>query len=946
MTDLSIINPGAETGDTTGWTSEVGTVGVKDTTYHSGSYSFVVSTEEADTPYGSFYQDIDIPAGNIDDVDDGLVLATLSAWLKTYSLDDDSGRLVLEAYSSTATKDETTFLSRWQTGSPTWDERDDWTEYSIAKYLPAGTRCLRIQVEGKRAAQLELSVYPDDFVLSLTTPGSTRHDLTITNPGINASATTGWTVSNASYRSTQYSGVPVPCGGYFYGGTANAAATMYQDVSVPESLYDIIDAYGHRSYSDQTPNDGEYLTFHFDAIAGSYNTSDQVKTTITFYDSESASLGTLVSTDKAWSLDWESHTLSVVPPVGTRTIRIHFLFTRTDGSNNDGAITSITAYFIQNPVGTALSTNVFTIASGKVDSNLTDFPVIVRLSDMPSSFWSNVRDDGGNISVRTTAGVPVPQDIIRVDPVSQDGVIAFLASSILSASSNEWHITLVGSDVEILPVTHSMGRNSVWADYEGVYVFGETGGDDRTGNNAMGRIYGDPSLFEIESTSSTDLDSHQGVCWDGTYYYTFNDNAIYKWNTSWTLVDSNTDVIGDTDIVSEPTVNHCGDGCVYNGLLYIPLECYPSDGGYNAHIVVFDVSDLSFVESFDISAQAHEVASIAYCEEDDLLYIVDYDGNNSTIYKYDPSDGSYIGTLTTDKAILNRQGITWWRGFFWISSDDSDETLRVSYSGEVSTGNLAGSSGGLFGQSTAGSYEGIGHTKEALLQLVDPGATERVDVYKPLDIDMGGGGGFYNNTAAAHIRCGVSLLNVFTIGCTVSFDSLGQNRSFLSYWDESSGTSNTYRVTLAFSNTNSSLAVWDTGNSWLLTSPAVDPSVDTPYRVHVVYNGTTNRTIQVNAGSKNTDTTITQAPANRDTLLVGAEDGSFAECLAGYVGFLYLRGEVLSDDWIQAEYDMLNDPSSFYSIAASGWTGKICGVTNPSKICGIAVADIAKVSGI
>ena len=31
---------------------------------------------------------------------------------------------------------------------------------------------------------------------------------------------------------------------------------------------------------------------------------------------------------------------------------------------------------------------------------------------------------------------------------------------------------------------------------------------------------------------------------------------------------------------------------------------------------------------------------------------------------------------------------------------------------------------------------------------------------------------------------------------------------------------------------------------------------------------------------------------------------------------------------------------------AAGWTGKICGVTNPSKICGIDVADIAKVSGV
>jgi hypothetical protein len=31
--------------------------------------------------------------------------------------------------------------------------------------------------------------------------------------------------------------------------------------------------------------------------------------------------------------------------------------------------------------------------------------------------------------------------------------------------------------------------------------------------------------------------------------------------------------------------------------------------------------------------------------------------------------------------------------------------------------------------------------------------------------------------------------------------------------------------------------------------------------------------------------------------------------------------------------------------APAGWTGKICGVTNPAKICGVAVADIASVMG-
>ena len=33
-------------------------------------------------------------------------------------------------------------------------------------------------------------------------------------------------------------------------------------------------------------------------------------------------------------------------------------------------------------------------------------------------------------------------------------------------------------------------------------------------------------------------------------------------------------------------------------------------------------------------------------------------------------------------------------------------------------------------------------------------------------------------------------------------------------------------------------------------------------------------------------------------------------------------------------------------VEAAGWTGKICGVINPSKICGVPTSDIAKVSGV
>jgi len=43
---------------------------------------------------------------------------------------------------------------------------------------------------------------------------------------------------------------------------------------------------------------------------------------------------------------------------------------------------------------------------------------------------------------------------------------------------------------------------------------------------------------------------------------------------------------------------------------------------------------------------------------------------------------------------------------------------------------------------------------------------------------------------------------------------------------------------------------------------------------------------------------------------------------------------------------LLEDGSSMLELNVLGWTGKICGVTSPSKINGIPVANISKVSGV
>ena len=40
---------------------------------------------------------------------------------------------------------------------------------------------------------------------------------------------------------------------------------------------------------------------------------------------------------------------------------------------------------------------------------------------------------------------------------------------------------------------------------------------------------------------------------------------------------------------------------------------------------------------------------------------------------------------------------------------------------------------------------------------------------------------------------------------------------------------------------------------------------------------------------------------------------------------------------------LLEDGSSMLELETLGWTGKICGVTNPSKICGVPTSDIGEV---
>ncbi|HET7255622.1 MAG TPA: LamG-like jellyroll fold domain-containing protein [Xanthobacteraceae bacterium] len=561
-------------------------------------------------------------------------------------------------------------------------------------------------------------------------------------------------------------------------------------------------------------------------------------------------------------------------------------------------------------------TATLTVPSGKVASNLTNYPLYIDLDDMPSQFWANTNK--GKDLRASVSGTQIPVDVVWCSTAEGKGAAFVKVPTLFAASATA--ITLYGNGTDDRAADASAyGRNAVWSDYESVFLFGITAGDDRTGKT-QASIVGDPDLFEKIETSTSDVDSHQGVCWDGTHYYTADTNAIYKWNSSWALVASNTNPIGSAGISGSPAINHCGDLDVYNGLLYVPMECWPASGGlYNGHIGVFRASDLSFVQSFDIHAQAHESASIAYCPVDGLLYVCDFDANTDKLWKYNPSTGAYVGQLTMDHTISQPQGLTWWQDYFWISQDANDETIRVSYAGVTTVGNLPGGSGGIgFGQGVGDNYEGIGHRDDALLQLFDPsaGSVQRVEAWRPYRLGKSAQGGFNITSAGGTIETGSrSSYQTYTMAVTLNIGAKAQNRCALSYVNSAALASANTRQVIAYRNSTTTLAIWDVNNSWLECSPALNPAIGTNYRVHAVYQGTTARRIYVDGTQRNSQSGITAVPSTLNKLLIGGEDADYAELWQGQLGFAYLRPSVLSADWIAGEHSNLNAPSSFYSIA-------------------------------
>lgn len=194
-----------------------------------------------------------------------------------------------------------------------------------------------------------------------------------------------------------------------------------------------------------------------------------------------------------------------------------------------------------------------TTQNGKVDADLTDYPIYVNLADFGSGhgIWSQVLSTGADIRVTKSDGTTeVPIQVVAIDTSAKTGELHFKASGTLSGTSNaDYYIYYGNGDASAYATSATYGRDNVWtANYNAVWHMNEdpTGSApqliDSTGHGNSGTYQGTGTSDLITSGKigkSTDFDPADGN------YYTIPDSSYLDATSSctmqfWTYIDAYT----------------------------------------------------------------------------------------------------------------------------------------------------------------------------------------------------------------------------------------------------------------------------------------------------------------------------------------------------------------------------------------------------------------------
>lgn len=159
--DVPVVNGGFETGDTTGWTDEQGTLEVHTVavgvTPRTGSYFGAAG----DGVFAQASQAIDLDPEVWDDIDDGKLNIVGSVWMAG-TTEQDEGQLGIWCF------DEDGRRIAHHINGAFFDPGTSWSERTAEGFLYPGTRSIKLYLNAARAEGTAINVYWEDVTVTLT----------------------------------------------------------------------------------------------------------------------------------------------------------------------------------------------------------------------------------------------------------------------------------------------------------------------------------------------------------------------------------------------------------------------------------------------------------------------------------------------------------------------------------------------------------------------------------------------------------------------------------------------------------------------------------------------------------------------------------------------------------------------------------------------------------
>jgi RHS repeat-associated protein len=323
---LTLINPGAETGDMTGWTVTLGafTTRTSGPNPSEGSYYFYGGE---DVPESRMHQDVTILPGNIAEVDAGQ-RAVRIAWMHSTYQGRAHGTVIVRFLdgSDQLIGDEWEYLR---------SDAATWTARSIAVDIPPLTRKMRIELRAIRFDTIGNHSYFDDLSLGLEGRDSVRIPLSVQNGDAEVGDLTGWTSETGNFQVKTSDPRPAQGDNYFHPWDA-AESRLSQIVPFATDQYAAIDE--------------DLREFEITWRQYSLESADAGSLGVAFLDGAGVQLGATFWSPLKAPTWWEGQRLVEVVPPEARSARITLRSLRGNGTTNNAYFDYIFANLISTEV--------------------------------------------------------------------------------------------------------------------------------------------------------------------------------------------------------------------------------------------------------------------------------------------------------------------------------------------------------------------------------------------------------------------------------------------------------------------------------------------------------------------------------------------------------------------------------------------------------------------